>query len=125
MGSLGPHDGHMLKVFGAHIKQGFGYTPYHVGSSLTEKTRYRDVDVRLILPDDEFIVYFGDWTKAGWEGPKLYMWQFAWSMFGKYLTRLPIDFQIQAQTDANESYSGPRSALLLTADDLAFVGDSR
>jgi hypothetical protein len=39
----------------------FGHNPYHVGSSLratlTGKGEWRDVDVRLILPDDEFACY--------------------------------------------------------------------
>ena len=123
MGSLGPHDGFQLRVFGAYVKQAFGHTPYHVGSSLTEKAKYRDVDVRLILPDDEYAIYFGPWDERpepGMGGPRLHMWNFAWTTFGRKVTGLPIDFQIQPQTLANQE-TGMRSALLITEDDLAVV----
>lgn len=121
MGSLGPHDGFLLRLFGAQVTQAFGHTPYHVGSSLTEKARYRDVDVRLILPDDEYAVYFGDPMKPaepGMGGPRRAMWELAWTMFGRKATRLPIDFQFQQQTLANEEFDGPRSALVLLDTDI-------
>lgn len=116
---VGPHAGHLLKVFGAHVRQGFGHVPYQVGSSLTQKNGWRDVDVRLILPDNEFITYFGDPQKAGWDAPKLGMWNLAWTTLGNYLTRLPIDFQIQSRFEANSGeHNGPRSALIFTKSDL-------
>lgn len=121
MSALGPHNQRLLRIFGAHIEQGFGHTPYHVGSSLTSKERYRDVDVRLILPDDEWVAFFGDWTAAGWDAPRLKVWEFAWSLFGRDFTRLPVDFQIQAQTVANGNHAGPRSALIVTTEDLPVV----
>ena len=105
------------------IDQAFGHVPYHVGSSLTEKARYRDVDVRLILPDDEFAVYFGDPLKPGWNGPRLNLWSHAWTTFGKKLTGLPIDFQFQQQTIANDAEDGPRCALVLLSSELPSVSD--
>ena len=121
MGSLGPHDGFQLRLFGAYVDQAFGHTPYHVGSSLTDKHKYRDVDVRLILPDDEFAAYFGDPLKAGWLSNKLNMWNFAWTTLGKKVTGLPIDFQIQQQTLANDQFDGVRSALLILDTDFPVV----
>lgn len=118
---IGPHDGYRLRLFGAHVKQGFDHTAYHVGSSLTEKRGWRDVDVRVLLPDDEFAAYFGDPTKVGWDAPKRMMWELAWTMLGKSMTGLPIDFQIQAVTLANKEFSRPRSALLILDTDLPFV----
>ena len=47
-----------LNKFGVIVTDYFGHTPYHVGSSLRTK-EWRDVDVRLILPDDEFEQRFG------------------------------------------------------------------
>lgn len=121
MSALGPHDGYLLCLFGAHVDQAFGHPPYHVGSSLTEKRRYRDVDVRLMLPDDEFVAYFGSPTQAGWLANRKSMWELVWTTFGRKLTRLPVDFQIQDTTLANEEFNGPRSALLLLDSHLPFV----
>lgn len=43
-----------LDEFGSQVWSAFGHPPYHVGSSLTKKTGWRDVDVRLILNDEEY-----------------------------------------------------------------------
>lgn len=107
----------MLSLFGAHVDRAFGHVAYHVGSSLTEKSGgWRDVDVRLLLPDDEFDALFGE------DEGKLLMWNLAWSALGREMTRLPIDFQFQRQTDANAEFSGPRSALVVLGDRLPTVG---
>lgn len=93
-----------LQDFGEHVRRAFGHIPYHVGSSLEKKDGWRDVDVRLILPDDEWAVAgFGEPDRehgnAKWVSTCL-----AWSAFGKALTGLPIDFQIQQQTHANDKF---------------------
>ena len=51
-----------LQEFGGHLRRAFdGHMAYHVGSSLREKHGWRDVDVRLIIPDDEYAAMgFGD-----------------------------------------------------------------
>lgn len=110
--SLGPHDGWMLRLFGAHVDQAFGHVPYHVGSSLGAKQPYRDVDVRLILPDDEYADLFGDPDEPGLDH-KLRVWNLAWTALGHRMTGLPIDFQFQQQTYANREFGGPRGALVL------------
>lgn len=104
----------LLQEFGSHVWAAFGHPPYHVGSSLTEKI-WRDVDVRLILPDEEYeALGLGDgkpsteMLNAKWIALCL-----AFSALGKQLTGLPIDFQIQQQTHANKTHNGPRSALCL------------
>jgi hypothetical protein len=98
-----------LNKFGVIVKDYFGHTAYHVGSSLKTKD-WRDVDVRLILPDDEFEALFG--KVQGYVNPKLAAITLAFSALGQEMTGLPIDFQIQAQTHANETYGGGwRSAL--------------
>jgi hypothetical protein len=43
------------------------------------------------------------------------MWNLAWSMLGRQMTGLPIDFQIQQQTLANDEFDGPRSALMFVS----------
>lgn len=110
---VGQPDSHFLKLFGVEVRQGFGHTPYQVGSSLTQKRGWKDVDVRLILPDDEYVAYFSDPLTSAHDALRLMSWNLAWSMLGRYMTRLPIDFQIQAQSLANDEFDGVRSALML------------
>lgn len=88
----------------------FGHVPYHVGSSLKTKD-WRDVDVRLILPDDEFVAMFGPNPNAI-GNPKLSAITLAFCALGKEMTGLPIDFQVQSTTHANSSHPGWRSALI-------------
>jgi hypothetical protein len=101
----------LLNEFGSHVWSAFGDVPYHVGSSLRSK-QWRDVDVRLMLDDDDWNdMRFGDpnrtHTNAKWVALCL-----AFSALGKQITGLPIDFQIQKRSLANEMYGGEdRSAL--------------
>lgn len=106
----------LLQQFGQHILSAFGEVPYWVGSSLTDKGGWRDVDIRLLLPDDRF-------AADGYGDPKTYptfvhqnaKWVstiLAWSSFGRQLTGLPIDFQIQPRDWANAHEPGYRSALI-------------
>lgn len=100
-----------LTKFGVIVRDYFGHVPYRVGSSLGSKT-WRDVDVRLILPDDEFAALFGERNSSAETNPKLGAITLAFAALGKAMTGLPIDFQIQPQTYANATYPGPRSALI-------------
>lgn len=88
------------------LAEAFGFGTYLVGSALTDPD-FRDVDVRLILDDEEFDRRFGDS-------------EFVWGVMCRgiaallvKMTGLPIDFQIQRQTEANEKFPGPgnRNAL--------------
>jgi hypothetical protein len=99
-----------LDEFGSQVMSLFGHPPYLVGSALVSK-KWRDVDVRLILSDEEYDAWgFGDpnypHLSARWVSLCM-----AYSELGKRITDLPIDFQIQQQTAANKKYAGPRSAL--------------
>lgn len=74
----------------------FGHPPYMVGSALT-RPDYRDIDLRLILPDSTF--------DRSWRNPvKVRLMNRALSTWGQRETGLPIDFQIQRQSAANEKY---------------------
>lgn len=108
--STGMPAGIWLTKFGVIVRDYFGHVPYHVGSSLDRKD-WRDVDVRLILPDNEFDVVFGTNRNAE-VNRKLAAITLAFAALGKEMTGLPIDFQIQRQTDANKLYPGKRSALI-------------
>lgn len=75
-----------------------GATPFMVGS-VSRHPDFRDVDIRLILPDKVF--------DAEWSDPiKHRLINHAISTWGQRETGLPIDFQIQQMTAANELYGG-------------------
>lgn len=100
-----------LTKFGVIVADYFGHECYHVGSSLASKD-WRDVDVRLMLPDDEFAERFGV-VRGAEANPKLAAVTLAFSALGQQMTGLPVDFQIQPLTHANERYGRqPRSALI-------------
>jgi hypothetical protein len=119
MGVGMPH-GIRLQEFGEHVWRAFGHIPYHVGSSLREKDGWRDVDVRLMLPDDEYErMGLGDPTRPQ-DSQRWVSIILAWSAFGQQLTGLPIDFQIQQQSYANAEFKSARSALFSIANATAF-----
>jgi hypothetical protein len=100
-----------LVKFGVIVSDYFGHVPYQVGSSIHTK-EWRDVDVRLILPDDEFSDRFGE-NPSSDTNTKLAAVTLAFSALGAHMTGLPIDFQIQPQSWANRHYGDEaRSALL-------------
>jgi hypothetical protein len=109
--STGMPAGIWLTKFGMIVADYFGHECYHVGSSLGRKD-WRDVDVRLLLPDDEFTARYGRIQSAE-ANPKLAAVTLAFSALGKAMTGLPVDFQIQPLSHANERYGEqPRSALI-------------
>lgn len=106
-----------LVKFGEIVRDYFGHVAYHVGSSVMSKG-WRDIDVRVLLPDEEFEAQFGSGPNAlfALSNPKLAAVTLAFSVLGQQMTGLPIDFQIQPVTWANEKFSQRdgcvRSALL-------------
>lgn len=99
-----------LDLFGQIVAAAFDDYPFLVGTATTGKT-WRDVDVRLILSDEDFAALgLGDpknpMLNAKWRSLCL-----AYSALGKELTGLPIDFQIQQRTIANEQFKGKREAI--------------
>ncbi len=114
LGGVGMPTALLLDEFGSHVWSAFGHPCYHVGSSLTQKTGWRDVDVRLILNDEEYErMGLGDPERTH-HNAKWVSLVLAYSALGKVITGLPIDFQIQQQSYANEHYDGMRSALGMT-----------
>lgn len=106
-----------LDAFAREVEQAFGHLPYLVGSAARGKT-WRDVDVRLMLPDDEFDALFPQFQIHPAPGRLDNRWALlcaAISELGRARTGLPIDFQIQRTSDANERYGdGVRHALGLS-----------
>lgn len=114
--SVGMPQSLLLQQFGEHVLRAFGYMPYHVGSSLLAKTGWRDVDVRLLIPDAEYAALgYGD-PEFPQQNKKWVSTCLAWSFFGQRLTGLPIDFQIQQQSYANAKFPYNRSALFLLCE---------
>ena len=96
-----------------------GFGPYLVGSAVTgEKSAgTRDVDVRHIMRDKDHARLV---KAVGIEGVR-----FLGIAVGQYLaslTGLPIDFQFQQQTAANEAHAGRRNPLGVRSMG-NFVGD--
>jgi hypothetical protein len=92
---------HAVKVIDEAFDGNVGI--YLVGSSL-HKRDYRDVDVRLILRDEAYERLFG--PKETTEH-YVALWSLMCSSIALWLsqqTELPIDFQIQCMSRANEMY---------------------
>lgn len=98
-----------LEAVGREIQEAFGHMPYLVGSAVRSK-EWRDVDVRLILPDAEFDAMFPGITRVMWADPRWALICAGISELAKVRTGLPVDFQIQPQRWADE-YNGPRHPL--------------
>lgn len=92
-----------LEAFGREIKDAFGWLPVLVGTSATSKT-WRDVDVRLILPDDEFDALFPTHVKPDRHDGRWGILCAALSELARARTGLPVDFQIQCASWANKRY---------------------
>lgn len=99
-----------LEAFGREVHDAFGEFPYLVGSAARGK-EWRDVDVRLMLPDDEFESLFPLHRKPDRQDGKWGLICAALSELARMRTGLPVDFQIQKTSWANERYSGVRHAL--------------
>lgn len=88
------------------LVKAYGVTPYLVGTAAETKQPYRDVDVRLIFPNG---MYDNLQKVIGQEGIA-----FTGFVIGAYLeskTGLPIDFQFQRMTEANDRHNGVRNPL--------------
>lgn len=103
----------LLNTWGRSVAEAFGGNlPYLVGSALAGEGRdWRDVDVRLMLPDEEWDALFGVYQTPLWTNPRWSAMCTAFSLWGAQQTGLPIDFQFQRTTEANAEFDGPRSAL--------------
>lgn len=114
--------GILLQQFGDYVRDAFGEVCYHVGSSLDKKDGWRDVDVRLILDDAKYqALGLGVDVKRTHHSRRWVAITLAWSAFGRQLTGLPIDFQIQARSAVTEDeWNKPRSALFTVYDDTSW-----
>lgn len=100
-----------LHEFGSMLWDAFGTPAYHVGSSLSQKSGWRDVDVRLILDDRKYKILFGDDPANPQMNPRWRAVVRAFTLLGREVTGLPIDFQIQQTSWANKHEDHDRSML--------------
>ncbi len=96
-----------LNAFASWVEKAFGdaFGVYLVGSAARTK-KWRDVDVRLILPDDEYTAFFGKPNQPIQTTPRYSLLCAAISALGREMTGLPIDFQIDQQTEVNRRTEG-------------------
>ena len=88
-----------------------GYGGLYVVGSALERPDWRDVDVRLVLDDDEFAKLF---PQAGqhWEfDPRWLLMTVSISEHLSRVTGLPIDFQFQPRSHANDRHKGVRNPI--------------
>lgn len=101
-----------LQEFGSQLIHAFDAMPYHVGSSLkldsSDKTPFRDVDVRVMLDDEKYAAMgLGKLDMSGCHhNGRWVAYCLAFTELGRKMTGLPIDFQIQPLTWANETFKG-------------------
>ena len=92
--TLSPAELFFLDQWGRQLKEAFGETPYLVGS-VERGEDWRDVDVRMLLP----------WPEESISPIGVYTLNVALSLWGRHVTGLPIDFQIQGPV-AFHGYDG-------------------
>lgn len=81
-----------------------GFGAYLVGSCM-ERLNYRDVDLRCILSDEHFATLFGA------KRVQLRLINAALSEWVAARTGLPIDFQFQSRTEAEQYRDRPRNPM--------------
>jgi hypothetical protein len=98
---LGPAEIFRLDLACKPIVDAFGRPPYLVGS-VNDRADFRDVDVRLILPDKLYRKLY-----RGKRGNRVrILTGLALTAYLREATGLPVDFQIQQQTAANKHHPG-------------------
>lgn len=103
----------LLELACKPINDAFGHFGCYVVGSVLQRPDWRDVDLRFIMDDAEFDRLFPGTLKNGtWEfDPRWLLLTTAISRQLSEQTGLPIDFQFQPQTHANERHPGPRNAV--------------
>lgn len=123
MSELSPPMLHRLDLACRHISECFGgwNGPFLVGS-VQDRTAgpSSDVDLRLILDDDVYDRLFAG-TPEGFAT----LLDFALAAYVRELTGLPVDFQVQRMTEANERHAGKQRNPLGRRKLTAWIGDAR
>lgn len=102
--SLSPPDRFVIDQWAEQVAVSFGYGPLVLVGSVARAESWRDVDLRLMLPDDVLAALTGE------DRLRHAALDLAFSCWGQRATGLPIDFQFQPKS---ERHDGP--ALLIGA----------
>jgi hypothetical protein len=100
----------VCEAFGAYQGER-GFAGCYVVGSCLERADWRDVDVRFILDDEQFAALFPNAGQYWEHDARWLVLTVAISERLSKLTGLPIDFQFQPQTHANERHKGHRNAI--------------
>lgn len=99
-----------LQQWALQVRARFGFPVYLVGSVLGGNEWPRDIDVRVVMPDDHFEARFGDQnTERG-------KWRWAQEMgklnwWAAHYGHLPVDFQVMRKSEARHYRNRPRKRL--------------
>lgn len=99
-----------LHEFGRVVHLAFGRYPELVGSALTTKTP-RDLDVRLSLPQSEYMALVGPVAEFGKPGTRWAALALAFSALGREMTGKVVDFQVQYPGISNQYRDEQRYSL--------------
>lgn len=112
---IGPAESTLLRHFGQLIHDAWGESGYLVGSSQITGPGFRDVDIRVMVTDAEFARMF---PATPWQTGRRHndpCWRaqmLAWTMLGRQLTGLPIDFQVERLSESDALWpTEPRNPL--------------
>ena len=121
MSTLSPPVLHRLDRACAPLVEVFGGCVYLVGSTqLRTAGPLSDVDVRLILPDDEYAQLL-----HGQPDGFATLLDFALGAYLRETTGLPVDFQVQQMSAANDRHPGAQRNPLGQRKLTAWIGDAR
>lgn len=112
---------HRLDLACRPISECFDNEPFLVGSVQARTAKPgSDVDVRLILADKKY-----DRLMKGTPAGFATLLDFALSAYLREVTGLPIDFQVQRMTEANERHQGKQRNPLGGRRLTNWLGDAR
>jgi hypothetical protein len=109
--SLGPHDFMLLDQWARQLYDAFAVRPYLVGSVRRGERQWRDVDVRILLPEGAAWLGEIDGLSDTIVSLRLRTVNLAISLWGRQVTGLPIDFQFQPDAEFHAHDDEGRSAL--------------
>ena len=99
---LSPAQASALGLFGRVVREAWQETPYQVGSSLRSGEIPRDIDVRVMISQSEFQQRFpGTNVERRHVCEQWRAQMMVWSEWGRQLTGLNIDFQVEPKEDAD------------------------